>query len=266
MTQPIDYGVCRLAIVTVRKEADQKSEPVTQLLFGDHYEVMFVSKDEKWLSIVINSDNSTGWIDKLQHHSISQEYHQQIGLANFKITTDIASTMLYKKSQLTIVLGSIVPISASELFKMEEQFAFNGETKTLGQRRDFEFLKEMSNKYLNAPHLPGGKSPFGIDAPGFVQMSFRLAGYQLPRDIQHQYTHGKPVDDLSAALPGDLAFFETSGAKGNKLNHVGIVLDEQKIIHCHGRVRVDFLMEEGILSSETKIYTHTLAGIRRIIS
>lgn len=263
MSDAIDYGVCRLAVVTVRKDADQKSEPVTQLLFGDHYEVMFVSKDEKWLSIVITADQSTGWIDKLQHHSISQEYHNQIGLANYKITTDVASTMLYKKSQLTIVLGSIVPISASELFKMEEQFAFNGETKTLGQRRDFEYLKEVSNKYLNAPHFPGGKSPFGIDASGFTQMSFRLAGYQLPRDVQQQFTSGKPVDNLSSAHPGDLAFFESG--KG-KIGHVGIVLEEQKIIHCSGRVKVDYLMEEGILTAETKVYSHTLAGLRRIFS
>lgn len=266
MAQPIDYGVCRLAIVTVRKEADQKSEPVTQLLFGDHYEVTELSKDQRWASIIISSDQSSGWIDRLQHHSISQEYHQQIGIANFKITTDIASTMLYKKSQLTIVLGSIVPISASELFKMEEQFAFNGETKTLGQRRDFEFLRDMANKYLNAPHLPGGKSPFGIDASGFVQMAFRLAGYQLPRDTQQQFTHARPVENIGAAVPGDLAFFKGKEGKDTRVNHVGIVLDEQKIIHCSGRVRIDYLMEEGILSSETKVYTHTLAGLRRVIS
>src|SRR5689334_21128792 len=108
MTQAIDYGVRRLSIVADREVAGLKSEPVTRLLFGDHYEVNEFTKDQKWLSIKINSDESTGWMDKLQHHSISQEYHQQIGLANFKITTDIASTMLYKKSQLTIVLGSIV--------------------------------------------------------------------------------------------------------------------------------------------------------------
>ncbi|MEJ0029240.1 MAG: C40 family peptidase [Bacteroidota bacterium] len=255
MSQPIDYGVCRLAIVTVRKEADQKSEPVTQLLFGDHYEVTVLTKDQKWLSIVINSDQSTGWIDRLQHHPISKEYHEQIGLANFKITTDIASTMLYKKSQLTIVMGSIVPISASELFKMEEQFAFNGETKSLGQRRDFEFLTFMANKYLNAPHLPGGKSPFGIDAPGFVQMVFRLTGYQLPRDVQQQMNSGKAAEE---GLPGDLVFF--------KSNHVGILLQDQKIIHCSGKVRVDLLLEEGILDAEKKVYTHSFAHFRRILS
>ncbi|MEI9920289.1 MAG: C40 family peptidase [Bacteroidota bacterium] len=260
MSQAIDYGVCRLAIVTARKEADQKSEPVTQLLFGDHYEVVEFSKDQKWLSVIVNADNSEGWIDRLQHHAISKEYHEQIGLANFKITTDIASTMLYKKSQLTIVMGSIVPISASELFKMEEQFAFNGETKSLGQRRDFEFLKSIACKYLNAPHFPGGKSPFGIDAPGFTQMSFRLAGYQLPRDVQQQWNHTKPAGDT---LPGDLVFFKD---KHEKINHVGILLDEQKIIHCSGKVRIDILLEEGIFVAETKLYTHSLAGFRRVLA
>jgi hypothetical protein len=263
MTQAIDHGVCRLAIVTVRKEADQKSEPVTQLLFGDHYEVTGLSKDQKWLSIIISFDHSAGWIDRLQHHSISKEYHEQIGLANFKITTDIASTMLYKKSQLTIVMGSIVPISASELFKMEEQFAFNGETKSLGQRRDFGFLKDIACKYLNAPHFPGGKSPFGIDAPGFTQMSLRLAGYQLPRDVQQQWAWGKAIDSISVASPGDLVFFK---GKDSKPDHVGILLDDQKIIHSSGRVRIDYLMEEGVLDAEKKVYTHTLAGFRRVLS
>jgi gamma-D-glutamyl-L-lysine dipeptidyl-peptidase len=260
MASPIDYGVCRLAIVTVRKDADHKSEAITQLLFGDHYEVVDVSKDQKWLSIVINSDETSGWIDKLQHHTISQEYHQQIGLANFKITTDIASTILYKKSQLTIVMGSIVPISGSELFKMEEQFAFNGETKSLGLRRDFEFIRTIANKYLNSPYLPGGKSPFGIDASGFTQMTFRLAGYQLPRGIVQQMNTGKAIEEFSEAAPGDLVFFK---GKDGKPNHVGLLLDEQKIIHCSGRVRIDYLMEEGILAAETKIYTHTLGFIRR---
>ncbi len=246
----------------VRKEPDLRGEVVTQLLFGDHYEVLDVTKDQKWLSIRINSDDSNGWIDKLQHHTISQEYHQQIGLANFKITTDIASTILYKKSQLTIVMGSIVPISGSELFKMEEQFAFNGETKSLGQRRDYEYVKTIANKYLNSPHLPGGRSPFGIDASGFTQMTYRLAGYQLPREVVQQMSVGKEIGSLEEALPGDLVFFK---GKDGKPNHVGIVLEEQRIIHCYGRVRIDYIMEEGILAAETRIYTHTFSGLRRVL-
>ncbi|MFZ6001045.1 MAG: NlpC/P60 family protein [Bacteroidota bacterium] len=263
MTSPVDFGVCRLAIVPVRKDQNHRSEQVTQLLFGDHYEVDEWSADKKWAHIRVYADQYPGWIDARQHHAISKEYFDQINVANFKITTDTTSTILYRKNPLSIVMGSVVPISGSELFKMEEQFAFNGETKSLGQRRDFEFLKATALKYLNAPYQWGGKSPFGIDCSGFTQMVFKIAGYSLLRDASQQYTQGKKVANLEDAQPGDLAFFEN---KEKAIGHVGIVLEENKIIHCAGHVRIDYLMEEGILHSESKVYTHSLAGIRRILT
>lgn len=256
----IDYGVCRLAIVPVRKDPADSAEQLTQLLFGDHYYVRSVSPDKKWLRVQIFFDQAEGWIDAKQHHTITSEYFEQINQADFKITMDVASTILYKKSPLTIVMGSIVPFSNAELFKIEEQLAFNGEAKSLGQRRDFEFLKSTAIKYLNAPYQLGGKSPFGIDAPGLVQMIFRIAGYPLPRDIAQMYAHGgRKVEDPQ---PGDLAFFFT---KQGGVNHMGLVLQEDKVIHCSGRVRIDHLNYEGILNPETKIYTHQLSGFRRIL-
>lgn len=262
MSSVIDHGVCRLSMVSVRKDPSHRSEQVTQLLFGDHYEVTEHSGDHQWLRILTYADHYQGWLDARQHHAISKEYFDQINIANFKITTDITSTILYRKNPLSIVIGSIVPISGSELFKMEEQFAFNGETKSLGQRRDFEFLKLTAFKYLNAPYQWGGKSPFGIDCSGFTQMVFRIAGYTLLRDAAQQFLQGKKIENLDEAKPGDLAFFEN---KEKDITHVGILIEENKIIHCSGQVRIDYLMDEGILHAETKVYTHTLAGIKRII-
>ena len=259
----IDHGVCRLALVSVRKDAGDQAEQVTQLLFGDHYEVTLVSDDKKWTCIRIHADLYEGWISEKQHHSITKEFFEQINHANYKISTDLTSSLLYKKSPLTILLGSIVPISNSELFRMEEQFAFNGESKSLGQKRDFEFLRSIAFKYLNAPYQWGGKSPFGIDCSGFAQMIFKISGYQLLRDASQQAHHGKKVKSISDALPGDLAFFQNVEGK---IIHVGIILPDEKIIHASGKVRIDHFLEEGILNSETKIYTHQLAEIRRILS
>jgi len=259
----IEYGVCRQALVPVRIKGDDRAEQVTQLLFGDHYEVLTISDDKKWLRIRIHADQYEGWIDAKQHHIITQEYFEQINFANFKITTDIATGILYKKSALTILMGSIVPISNSELFKVEEQLAFNGESKSLGQKRDVEFLKTMASKYLNAPYQWGGKSPFGIDCSGFVQMVFKISGYALPRDASQQVKAGKPVKNMGESKPGDLAFFHN---KENKIVHVGIILDDEKIIHASGQVRIDYFNEEGILHMDTKVYTHQLAEIRRIIN
>lgn len=260
--EAIDFGVCRLSIVQVRNGPADSTALVTQLLFGDHYEVIHVSPDKKWLRIRIITDLCDGWIDARQHHSITASYLEQIGLADFKITTDITATLLYKKSPLTIVMGSIVPISTTELFKMEEQFAFNGETKSLGQRRDFEYLKTIVSRYVNAPYVPGGKSPFGIDAGALVQMVFKICGYHLARNPWQQVEQGKKVNSLGDAKPGDVAFF----SEGGNVVHAGILLEEERVIHSFGQVRIDPINDEGILRADTKIYTHHLTAIRRYLA
>ena len=114
----IDYGVCRLSLVPVRNEPSDKSEQVTQLLFGDHYEVLEESSDGKWLQIRANFDGYIGWVDKRQHHQVSREYFLYCNKAEFKITTDLTSSILYHKSKQMILMGSVIPISSSELFKM----------------------------------------------------------------------------------------------------------------------------------------------------
>src|SRR5260370_7972153 len=239
-----DIGVSRLSVVTVRKEMGIANQ-LYQLLFGDAYEVMDRRREKLGVWIKTNEDGVEGWIHRNHHHYISKEYFEQIIQADFKITLDLVSTLLYKKSPLPILLGSIVPISSVELFKMDEQFAFNGETKSISQKRDAEFVKSVAMKYLNAPESEGGKSPFGICAHGLSHMALNIAWYQLPWRIQQQSLAGKKVKDIASARTGDLAFF--SDKKGN-INHVGIILGENKIIHVYGQVRIDHLNEEGILN------------------
>jgi hypothetical protein len=257
----LDFGVCRLSIVSVRGEASDQAELVTQLFFGEHYEVTQLSKDKKWLRIRIYFDQYEGWIDTKQHHSITKEHFDYINRVDFKITTDITTSILYNKNPLTIVMGSIIPISGSELFKMEEQFAFNGESKSMGQKRDAEFLKLTAHKYLNSPYQWGGKSPFGIDCSGFTQMVFKINGYKLYRDAWQQAKQGKPVL-IKDKEPGDLAFFKN---KEDKVSHVGMILSDDKIIHASGKVRIDYFNEEGILQSDNKVYSHTSPSLRRIL-
>jgi hypothetical protein len=263
LNNPIEYGVCRLSLVPVRKEPAHHAEQVTQLLFGEHYEVIEKSNDGKWLLIMLNYDQYSGWIDAKQHHEISLDYYNYMDQAEFKITTDLTSSLLYNKNPVAILMGSIIPISSSELFKMEEQFAFNGEAKNTGQKREFEFLKMVAQKYYNAPYLWGGRSPFGIDCSGFTQMVFKICGYRLSRDAWQQANQGKVITETDPSLPGDLAFFKNSEGK---IIHVGILLQQDKIIHASGRVRIDHLNEQGILNVDSKIYTHELSHRRRILA
>ncbi len=258
-----NYGVCRLSIVSVKREANPLSSQVNQLLFGDHYEALEASQDNRWQHIKIYADQSEGWIEMNQHHPITKEYFDQINTVDFKITTDVCSTILYKKTPISIVLGSIVPISQSELFKMEEQFAFNGESKSLSQKREYEFIKSIALKYLNAPEQAGGKTPFGISANGLVQMVFKIGGYPLPFSEAALHIQGKKVNAFHSIKPGDVAFFRSRTSKDLRC---GFVLDDSRILHVDGRAKIDQLMEDGILDTETKIFTHTFDSFRRILN
>ena len=81
--------------------------------------------------------------------------------------------------------------------------------------------------------------------------------------MNEQITEGKKIEKLEEALPGDVAFFHDLSKKHL---HAGIILDDQKIIHADGRVRIDHLLEDGILRADSKIYTHSLLEIRRILN
>jgi len=140
MSDFLDYGVCRLAVVPVRKHPSHSAEQINQLLFGDHYQVIETTPDKSWMLTRSYFDGVEGWIDVLQHHAITHEYFEQINVTDFKITTELTSWILYKKSPLSIVMGSIVPISVFELFKVEEQFTFNVESIYLDTRIDYELM------------------------------------------------------------------------------------------------------------------------------
>ncbi|HAA23732.1 MAG TPA: hypothetical protein DCR93_16335 [Cytophagales bacterium] len=255
-------GVCRLSVVPVRNAPNESAEQVTQLLFGEHYEVVATDESKEWYRIRMVWDGYEGWVNHLQHHPIAQEHFEQINAADYKISLDVTASILFRKVLTPIVIGSVLPLSPNELFQMEEQLAFNGDSKSLSQRRDVEFVKQMANRYLGAPYLWGGKSPFGIDCSGFTQMVFKLSGYGLKRDSYQQAEQGLAVDNFSDIEAGDLAFFTKNGLK---ISHVGIILEKNQIIHASGRVRIDMLTEEGIAHKESGKITHQLHSIRRIL-
>jgi hypothetical protein len=254
-----DFGVCRFSIVPVYEQPDYHSKQYNQILFGEHYSV--TGSKGNWISVQLAYDLSGGWISKSQHHTISKDYFDQINISDYKITTDIASTILYNKTPIHIVLGSIVPISNSELFKMEEQLAFNGESKSLGQKRDIEFLKAILTKYSNTPYLPGGKSPFGIDSGGLIQMSFKICGYKLPRSVEEQMNCGKVVSEFNQAMPGDLIFLR----KSDRELISSILVSDEKVILVGGYTHQEQIDLKGIKAPGQKKHSMTIECIRRIL-
>lgn len=93
-----------------------------------------------------------------------------------------------------------------------------------------EELPLFSKKFLQLPYTWGGRSSFGYDCSGFVQMLYRHIGVDLPRNSREQSQDPRFRTIPSEALePGDLLFF---GRSEGKICHVGMYLGEGRFIHA----------------------------------
>ena len=238
----MNYGICNLAAMPIRKEGHHASEMVSQLLYNELYEVL----DEKpgWYLIKTIDDQYEGWIQGIQHHPISD----QEALTFQSQMRYIVDQPLLDYQGRHLSLGTVLyePVPGS---------------MTIPGRFVPAMMIEFAQKFLDVPYLWGGRSIFGIDCSGFVQLCARAAGKLLPRDASQQIQEGELVYFLPEVQPGDLAFF---GNEDGKIVHVGMMLDNERIIHCSGQVRIDYLDQTGIFNKERNEHTHRLQVIKRM--
>ncbi|MCD4745911.1 MAG: C40 family peptidase [Bacteroidales bacterium] len=259
----MEFGICNLSIVPVRSEPTDKSEMLTQILFGEL--VVLSEKIKNWIKIRLVYDNYEGWIDEKQFLPISEDTFSSINNINPNITLDLVQilTNTSLNKMIPVVLGSSLPGLENQSFLIENyKYTYEGQVTTDELKTISIELVENALMYLNAPYLWGGRSPFGIDCSGFTQMSFKICGIKLLRNASQQAEQGEDVSFIDEAEQGDLVFFDDE--EGNII-HVGILLSEKKIIHSSGRVRIDSIDHQGIYNNELKKYTHKLRLIKKII-
>ncbi len=249
----MNYGICILSVVPLRAEASDKSELVSQVLYGELFKILEIRA--KWSRIRLAFDKYEGWIDNKQIHIISEGDYRILEKDKPVLSSDLVDFITTSENHLlSICLGSNV--NTSPLL----QYSFEG--KTLSETFPKEQIVETALLYLNAPYLWGGKTPFGIDCSGLTQMVYKLNGYKLKRDASQQAQQGEALSFIEESESGDLAFFDNP--EGD-IVHVGIIMKDNYIIHAHGKVRIDRLDHTGIFNYEARSHTHKLRVIKRII-
>lgn len=247
------YGICHLSIVPLRLEASDASEMVSQILYGELFKVL--EQRKKWSRIRLEFDRYEGWVDNKQFLLISEEDYASEKSKPTQLSADLVEVVSdHTKQLLSISIGSTV--SASTFL----QHSFEG--KSISGKLQKEKIIETALLYLNAPYLWGGKTPFGIDCSGFTQMVYKINGHKLLRDASMQAGQGEALSFIEESEAGDLAFFDN--AEG-AITHVGIIMNDNYIIHAHGHVRIDRLDHSGIFNYDKREHTHKLRVIKRII-
>ena len=235
----MNKGICTVSVAAIRAEQSHQSEMTSQLLYGETVEIL--QNKGKFLKVKMHFDGYEGWIDSQQIAEISDDYF------NERKTELVANTVqMYNTSQ-----GPILLSIGSEV---------NSE-KTDPVFLNLETISATANQFLNVPYLWSGRSFFGIDCSGFVQLIYKAHGISLPREAQQQSEIGEVLSFVEESKPGDLAFFED---EEGRICHVGMMLADHEIIHASGKVRIDSLDSTGIFNKELNKHTHKLRFLRSI--
>ena len=248
----MQYGVCPLALIPVRLEPSHSAEMESQFLYGEHFKIL--EARAKWSLLCNSYDGLEGWAENKQFKKISEEEYAAFELEEPHFSGDLVEFTGSEQNLIPIIFGSVV--SSASFFSHSYSGNF------LSGKRSKNHILDTALLFLNSPFLKGGKSPFGIDSGGLVQTVYRANGYNLFRKADKQASQGESLSFIEESEPGDLAFFDTPEGL---INHVGIMMGDNYIIHADGKVRIDRIDHSGIYNPEIRKHTHQLRVIKKII-
>lgn len=274
------FAINHCTVTPVRQEPSEGSEQLTQLLFGEVCEVL--DQLPRWTKIRSTVDGQEGWVDFKMLTPTDTQYP----ISNTRTTVAVPmaiATAMETGEELMLTLGTRLPNYSHGTFEvLGKQYLINpssvntvlstasiaSDLPSTGANADLQRsnLITIAQTLLNAPYLWGGKNLMGMDCSGFTQVVYAAMGVNLLRNAREQMTQGELVPSLAEAQPGDLAFFDHADRdpKATNISHVGLLLDNKKIIHCSGCVHVDDIDEVGIRLPNGEL-THHLVQIKRYL-
>ncbi|MGA9324776.1 MAG: C40 family peptidase [Salegentibacter sp.] len=249
----MQYGICHLSIVPLRASASDQSEMVSQLLYGEHFKIL--EERANWSHIRTAFDGYESWVSNKQFLKTDEETYLRMNQEPLRLSADLLE-------YITDQNGQLMPVPMGAVVNPSTVFGHIYEGVSVTGIKQKGNLINTALLYLNTPYMWGGKSPFGIDCSGLTQMVYKMNGYSLKRNSAEQAKQGEPLSFIEESEPGDLAFFDD---REGVINHVGIVMQDNYIIHVDGKVRIDRIDHSGIFNAGLRRHTHQLRVIKKII-
>lgn len=200
-------------ITNMRESPTDDSKVVSQAPFSEQIEVVLQKQDD-WCQIA-TSDGYLGWVRASTWCQLTEPYE-----ASLKVTRPMVHLYGIKDTEYgpikTVPYGSrLKEIDSTDtrwikalMPNGQECYVQKGDVQAEADITEKGQLVDFGKQFLGLPYTWGGRSSFGFDCSGFVQMLYNRLGVQLQRDARQQILDPRlqaiSLDKLEA---GDLLFW-----------------------------------------------------------
>lgn len=243
------------AIAPLRRLPASDAEQLTQALRGEPVTI-YDRNGEGFAWGQLHSDGYVGWLPE-----------SALARASAKPTHKVTAltTLAFPGPSIKLPPVASLPMGARlNIAREDGMFAITPEGQHLPRRHlapldahspDFVAVAE---RFAGTPYLWGGKSAFGIDCSGLVQVALTAAGTGCPRDSDMQ------CDGLGRELSateswhlqrGDLVFWK---------GHVAIVRDGESLVHANAHHMATVIENTRDAMARIKAAGNEVIAIKRL--
>ena len=243
------------ALAPLREGPSADAMLATQALKGERVTI-YDRNGEGFAWGQLNSDGYVGWLpDSALAKPAAPPTHKIIAIRTFAFP----GPSIKLPPVDTLVMGAMVTV-----LREQGAFAVTREGWHLprlhigGIDRHAGDFVAVAERFVGTPYLWGGKSSFGIDCSGLVQVALNAAGTGCPRDSDMQQdTLGRALDPAKPEKlrRGDLIFW---------IGHVAIARDADTIVHANAHHMATVIENTSEAIARIKAAGSEITAIKRL--
>lgn len=219
-------GLICVPVVQMRARPELECGTDTELLLGETVRVL--DTDAGWAWVKSDFDGYVGYIPD---YAVSPVVRSLTHIITAPRTFIYSGPDLKFPTVQALSMGNRIAVIDERETRGTRYFLLEGGQAVIanhcaeaGQPLSGDYVA-VAGRFLETPYLWGGRSGFGIDCSGLVQLAMMMTGRAVPRDTDMQANGlGTPID-RSELSRGDLVFWK---------GHVAIMEDEKTLLHSNG--------------------------------